>query len=663
MNRWLFIVAAALLAMVPNAAPLAGAPPTPPADPARNDGYPIVVVLDTSDSMSATGNGGLSRIDAARAAVLQLVALSTADTQFGLVAYPGINSASSGGCDIGREEVPLGGLNQIETSAAVRRLTPSGNTPTGPALRHGADVIKAQNYERGTIILLSDGESNCGGDPCDVAKQLESEGLEVTVNTVSLQISTRGASELQCIADATRGRYASAEDPAGLQSAFQDMVGAKMSFDITVPAQLPAVSGTGSSGTVIPATVTNTGHAVLEDVRVSLDFRDSAGTPGAILVPRPIRFLGNLAPGEVRRIEIVVRPDAARLGKFIGHAAAYARNAQPQNRNPLPTEVVEPFKGLSGLLGNVDRAVILGDSYSSGEGTKKYDPVTNTAQFGNVCHRSPDAYGPRLFPGKAMIIACSGALTSHFFAQQPSGSQDMPAQLEVLRNLAVDKKTSPDAVLLSIGGNDIDFAKIVATCVLRDCAANDFEANAVDRVNRLPNDLNRVYTQVDRAVNDSKARGVRGGALTPIVVVPYPRITPIDESTASEGCFAGITATEVGFLNRLVGLLNQQIRQVVTLLGNNGVPVFYARDVEAAFQPNHTVCDGAQSYAVSANPAEIAAAVPGWVNKAEFAHPTSDGHAAMARAIAAATSTLSLGNSTPAPDWHNETTREASISA
>src|SRR3954454_13767593 len=104
--------------------------------------------------------------------------------------------------------------------------------------------------------------------------------------------------------------------------------------------------------------------------------------------------------------------------------------------------------------------VALGDSYASGEGVEPFLPGTDEPR--NRCHRSLDAYGRLLAdaPGMPPVTefwACSGARIANFRAG--NGQWHEAGQLEHL-----DADT--EIITLSIGGNDLQFAKVLATCFL-----------------------------------------------------------------------------------------------------------------------------------------------------------------------------------------------------
>jgi lysophospholipase L1-like esterase len=660
------LTAIALVIFTVISVPRGYADPPKPAGP-QEDYYPVIVVLDTSSSMSEA-SGSKTKIDAARASVIDLVNALSPNSQFGLIAYPGHNGPTIDGCSGGDEEIKLGPLDQSTASAAVRRLNPDGDTPTGPALKHAAQIIKSSPRQRGSIMLVSDGESNCGSNPCEVAKQLTAQGVGVRVNTVGLQISPKGAQELQCIANATGGRYADAGNATDLKLSLQDLTGARLTLDGGVPPTIAAVSGTGAGGSKVVFAVTNSGHSDAKDVRVTLDFRDKNKIPGAILVPRPVRFLGNISPGQKLSVEFVVRPSSERLEDFTWIAAATANNAEPVTKSGQ-TRVVEPFDQATGLLRDKKNVVILGDSYSSGEGTHNYNKGTDGGD-GNMCHRSPDAYGPKLFPS-ATNLACSNAKTSDFTGYQTSDKKLVPPQLFSLRQM-VDRGNAPDAVLLSIGGNDAQFVDVVMNCVLaqgcnydivvKDWTVNFYDVMVYEQVFSLADDLRAAYKHVNEAVNDQKARDLRGGKVAPIVVVPYPRILPQnDASSMRDGCLFGISSDEAKFLNKFLDVLNLQIKLAAGVLRSQGAPVYYAEDVIKAFQPDHTICDGNRSYANTLSWRGGGTAPADWIH--ENAHPNKEGYAAMARAISAWSRDQSEVENPELPTWSGRIIRPSANSA
>jgi lysophospholipase L1-like esterase len=158
-----------------------------------------------------------------------------------------------------------------------------------------------------------------------------------------------------------------------------------------------------------------------------------------------------------------------------------------------------------------DIVVSLGDSYSSGEGARSH-AHPRWDRPGVECHRSPNAWPRRLGVLEGRHLACSGATIPdvRWRGQQDDAPDDV-AQLERLRSL--DASVEIDTVLLTIGGNDVDFAGKIKSCVvghkcLRDLAKLDRQLAA------LQGDLMDAYAAIQDATWGD------------LVVVGYPDIFP-----------------------------------------------------------------------------------------------------------------------------------------
>lgn len=138
--------------------------------------------------------------------------------------------------------------------------------------------------------------------------------------------------------------------------------------------------------------------------------------------------------------------------------------------------------------------VALGDSYSSGTGTRDYT-------WSSGCQRGPYAY-PALIaaerPSTSLtFVACSGAKTG-----------------DVLANQVQYVTASTNIVTITIGGNDAGFATVVSKCAQPLVSCNTEITNANTYIsNTLPGQLNNVYGQIK-----SRAPSAR------VVVLGYPRL-------------------------------------------------------------------------------------------------------------------------------------------
>jgi Tol biopolymer transport system component/putative cell wall-binding protein len=186
--------------------------------------------------------------------------------------------------------------------------------------------------------------------------------------------------------------------------------------------------------------------------------------------------------------------------------------------------------------------VSVGDSVASGEGVPDIpaarrwsDPWADDARWQDRrCHRSALA-GParaalRLEQADPrtsvsfLHLACSGAsitgqdldrpgappdptlggLLTHYTGIVDKDAPLLPPQLDVLRQAMVDhagEQRIPDALLVSVGANDLQFSKVIIDCLLPLVRCNDNTATR-KRVARLEDQLPARYALLAKAIKD-----------------------------------------------------------------------------------------------------------------------------------------------------------------
>ncbi len=182
---------------------------------------PTVIILDASGSMLDDDAPGL-RIDAAKSAIHSLVGELPDAAQVGLVVYgTGTGSEDSektAGCQDVTTLVPVGPIDDRSFLKTVDEISASGYTPIGKALRQAADELPNEGPR--SIVLVSDGLDTCSPPPpCEVAKEIASDGLDLTVHTVGFKVDDDARADLQCIADVTGGTYSNADSASELSGA------------------------------------------------------------------------------------------------------------------------------------------------------------------------------------------------------------------------------------------------------------------------------------------------------------------------------------------------------------------------------------------------------------------------------------------------------------
>ncbi len=293
-----------------------------------------------------------------------------------------------------------------------------------------------------------------------------------------------------------------------------------------------------------------------------------------------------------------------------------------------------------GLLG-------MGDSYISGEGTGVYRAGTDI--YTNKCHLSELSYpfllGRQNF-GSYNSAACSGARTYDVVGSNPrykgQATDGMPAnQRDRLSILAGFQQGylyqqefaatyQPEAIVLSIGGNDIGFGNILKACIAPGTCYGTPEERA-----ELTNTINRAYGKL---VGTYKAlRQQSGGAR--LYVVGYPQVA---NPAGSCGVNVLLNRDELAFVSGLVVELDSMVERAARDAG-----VFYA-DTQHAFD-GHRLCEDGTSAMNGLTAGDDPITIAGHDLKFkgnESYHPTILGHELLARAIAA--QTMDLGAPMPA---------------
>lgn len=191
----------------------------PAADAQDADGPTVLVVVDASGSMARSDDDGNDLMTDTRTAVDALLDRLPDGSRVGVRAY---------GHRVGSEEelrdegcvdtellAPVGATDD-QVRAALDGLQPSGWTALGSALEAVAGDL--DGVDDATVVVISDGEDNClAPDPCDAATPLAVESPGLVVDTIGLVLDTDvAARQLRCIAAASGGRFATAQDGATL---------------------------------------------------------------------------------------------------------------------------------------------------------------------------------------------------------------------------------------------------------------------------------------------------------------------------------------------------------------------------------------------------------------------------------------------------------------
>ena len=603
----------------PSAGPSVSAASSTTAMPAAKEQAPLVLVVDVSESMTENDSSGRNKLSSAKKTMSTLVQGRPQSTDLGVWTYPG--GTTSGECAPG-SWIP--GLqpdqhpDPTDVDAHIRQLTASGNTPTGPALRGVVDSLKQKGFTSATLLLISDGESNCGEPPCEVAKSIVDEGFALSVPSIGFTISDKGRDELTCISQATGSSYREADNADQLIKELSQYEQRDLEVSVEAPTRIRQ-----GANAAITATIKNSSHYTVTNIRAAISIDPGTSRTIFPLILSPVRHLPALKEGESTRVTWAATGASGQTGTAGWKVAVGSRDAG----SVLKTGKVEVTdEGLTlndagPLLQDVSGpVVVIGDSFSSGEGAGSY-----LDEGEPKCHRAQTAYGAVLGGRQTHLIACSGAVTADVTDKSQHPSE--PPQAKALQDIP----DNPGLVYLTIGGNDIHFGDIVTGCILGNCTAD--RAEMTRRLSEIPQrkeSLKKTYRAVMKAANTRERVKKRQGKVAPLIVSPYP--DPLWEkeqgNCATVMPNVSLSPSEISYGRQILTLLNRTVRDAVTELSKEGYPVYYAQDVVDLAKPNHTICNS-DSYFVKVN-------LQNYVHDHnELFHPNISGHEAWAQSLIA----------------------------
>jgi hypothetical protein len=242
-----------------------------PVHPAKN----LEIILDLSGSMKLP-LGKSTRIATARRVLHDVVAKIPDDFNVGLRVYGHrYGSRQKETCTDSELVVPIQKLNRDRLLTIVDSKQPRGETPLVYSVLQTAADLKAAGG--GSVILITDGEESCHGDPVAAARELKASGVDINLQILGFTLTGKQVQQdLSRFAEATGGRYYGAQDGETLGSALLMAAVDKMTYVILDAAGHQAGQGETDSTPIdlAPGEYTvvvraSTGELTLDHVAVS----------------------------------------------------------------------------------------------------------------------------------------------------------------------------------------------------------------------------------------------------------------------------------------------------------------------------------------------------------------------------------------------------------
>jgi len=199
----------------------------------------VEVILDASGSMAGRIDGKTKMSLAMAALEKSLGSLDSENVHLGLRAY---------GFDTTLEKTPEASCPNTELLTdfqpnnastvleAAKTLPPYGYTPIAASISAAAEDLKAFEKMKRQIVLITDGEETCDGDPIAALKAMAGMCVDVNAHIIGFDLAPKARAEMQAIAAAGCGLYLDAPTGPELEKALLDItevVEAKTRIDWT----------------------------------------------------------------------------------------------------------------------------------------------------------------------------------------------------------------------------------------------------------------------------------------------------------------------------------------------------------------------------------------------------------------------------------------------
>ena len=167
----------------------------------------LELILDLSGSMARDIGGGETRMEAAKRVMNDVIdALPEREgVNVGFRIYGHLGDNTEAGRNVSCQSsdlvVPIQGVNKPALRDQVAAAQPIGWTPIALSLQRAGGDFQPGEGVANHILLVTDGEETCGGDPCAVAESLRTGEANLTTHVVGFALNEEQARLVSCIAE------------------------------------------------------------------------------------------------------------------------------------------------------------------------------------------------------------------------------------------------------------------------------------------------------------------------------------------------------------------------------------------------------------------------------------------------------------------------------
>ncbi len=162
----------------------------------------ILFIFDASNSMAGPWEGA-KKIDIARDILLEMVDSleNMPNVEIGLRVYGHQSPVPPQDCSDTKLEVPFGPSNASRIRQKLKFITPKGTTPIAHSLELAPGDFPSCRNCRNIILLITDGLEACDGDPCEISRRLQKQGIILRPFVIGIGNDPGFRETFNCIGD------------------------------------------------------------------------------------------------------------------------------------------------------------------------------------------------------------------------------------------------------------------------------------------------------------------------------------------------------------------------------------------------------------------------------------------------------------------------------
>ncbi|HWB64520.1 MAG TPA: VWA domain-containing protein [Chitinophagales bacterium] len=161
----------------------------------------ILFVLDGSGSMKQTWDGK-PKFEMAKELLFKLidsVERKNPNVEFAVRVFGFQSPNYDRNCKDSKLLIPFAKNNASKINTGLGNIHPQGMSPIAYSIELGAKDFPDDEHSLNSIILITDGEETCGGDPCKISKGLLAKRISLKPFIVGLNVDTNAYDKFKCI--------------------------------------------------------------------------------------------------------------------------------------------------------------------------------------------------------------------------------------------------------------------------------------------------------------------------------------------------------------------------------------------------------------------------------------------------------------------------------